>query len=406
MPASARGEWGRNWPLVILTALALTSSPATLPVYSIGVLTEPLQAEFGWSRATIQAAITFSTGLGLFGGPLGGWMIERFGVRKSILGGIVGLSASVLACAAMTGSAWQLYLFYAAMALLGAGAGAVSWTFLIADRFIRSRGLALGVALSGTGLAAVVAPRVATAGLAWGGWQGAYLFLAGYGVLMILPLCLLGLPRRRGQPEAQNLPEVAAPRLGLTLGEAVRGYRFWLIGVATFCIYVAVGGLIPNMVPALTDSGLSQSEAVSIMGFFGLSIIAGRILVGFLVDIYWAPLVAAAVLIPAAIACFMIQQPMGFLAYATAAMVIGMATGMEFDMLGFLAARYLGLAYFARIYGRLYIFVALGAGLAPPAFGFAYDTFGNYAWPLTISAGLLVLGATCFLALGRYPTEE
>jgi MFS family permease len=406
LPVSARGEWQRNWPLVILTALALTSSPATLPVYSIGVLTEPLQADFGWSRATIQAAITFSTGLGLLGGPLGGWMVEKYGVRQSILFGIVGLCISVLACTMMTGSAWQLYLFYAAMALLGAGAGAVSWTFLIADRFAKSRGLALGVALSGTGLAAVIAPRVAAEGLAWGGWQGAYLFLAAYGVLLILPLCLLGLPRKRVEHHAEQLPDVQAPRSGLTLGAAVRGHRFWLIGTATFCIYVAVGGLIPNMVPAFTDSGLSSSEAVSIMGFFGLSIIAGRIIVGFLVDIFWAPLVAAAVLIPAAIACFLIQQPLDFLAYAIAAMVIGMATGMEFDMLGFLAARYLGLAHFARIYGRLYIFVALGAGLAPPAFGFAYDTFGNYGWPLTISAGLLVLGAICFLALGRYPTEQ
>ncbi|MXP24687.1 MFS transporter [Altererythrobacter indicus] len=407
MPAQTRGgEWRRNWPLVILTALALTSSPATLPVYSIGVLTGPLEAEFGWSRATIQAAITFSTGLGFFGGPLGGWLVERFGVRRSILGGIVGLGGAVLVCAAMTGSAWQLYLLYAAMALLGAGAGAVSWTFLIADRFVRSRGLALGVALSGTGLAAFITPRIAVAGLEWGGWQGAYIWLAGFCLLLILPLCLLGLPRGTGGHRAGSLPETELPRAGLTLGEAVRGHRFWLIGVATLCIYVAVGGLIPNLVPALTDSGLSQGEAVSIMGFFGLAIVAGRILVGFFVDIFWAPLVASAVLIPAAIACFLIQQPLDFVAYAMAAMAIGMATGMEFDMLGFLAARYLGLAHFARIYGRLYIFVALGAGLAPPAFAFAYDTFGNYGWPLTISAGLLLLGAGCFLALGRYPAER
>lgn len=401
--ASAREEWQRSWPLVILTALALTSSPATLPVYSIGVLTAPLQAEFGWSRATIQAAITFSTGLGLIGGPLGGWMVDRFGVRKSILFGIVGLSSAVLACTAMTGSVWQLYAFYAAMALLGAGAGAVSWTYLIANRFEKSRGLALGVALSGTGLAAVLAPRIAAAGLEWGGWQSAYLWLAGFGVLLILPLCALGLPREPVETNSSRLPEHAIQRSGLTVAQAVRDRRFWLIGVATFCIYVAVGGLIPNMVPAFTDSGLSQDQAVAIMGFFGLSIIAGRIAVGFLVDLFWAPLVASTVLLPAAIACFLIQQPLEFGAYAAAAMIIGMATGMEFDMLGFLAARYLGLAHFARIYGRLYIFVALGAGLAPPAFGFAYDTFGDYSWPLTISAGLLVLGAICFLALGHYP---
>lgn len=404
--ANARGEWQRGWPIVALTALALTCSPATLPVYSIGVLTEPLQAEFGWNRATIQTAITFSTGLGLFGGPLGGWMIGRFGVRPSVLMGVAGLSAAALACATMNGDIWQLYLFYAAMALLGAGAGAVSWTYLIAGRFEKNRGLALGVALSGTGLAAVLVPRIAAVGLAWGGWQGAYLWLAGFGLLLILPLCALGLPRGRATNGKSIVGEVGTACSGLTVGEAVRLRRFWLIGISSFCIYVAVGGLIPNLVPALTDSGLSQGAAVTIMGFFGIAIIAGRIMVGFLVDLFWAPSVAAAVLIPAALACFLIQQPLDFVSYAIAAMVIGMATGMEFDMLGFLTARYLGLAHFAGIYGRLYIFVALGAGMAPPAFGFAYDTFGDYAWPLSISAALLVLGAIGFLALGKYPADQ
>lgn len=378
-----------------------------MPVYSIGVLTQPLQEAFGWSRAWIQAAITFSTGLGLVGGPLGGWMVHRFGVRQTIVAGVGGLGAAVAACAMMTGSIWQLYLLYAAMALLGSGAGAVSWTYLIASRFHASRGLALGVALSGTGLAAAVTPQIAAAGLASGGWSASYLWLAGVCFVIVLPLCLIALPRRSAEAaEDGNATAKAGPLTGYTLAEAVRDRAFWLIGGATFCIYVAVGGLIPNIVPALTDSGLSTEQALAIMSFFGLSIIAGRMIVGLLVDFYWAPLVAACVLVPAALACFAIQLPLSFGAYTAAAMIIGMATGMEFDMLGFLAARYLGLAHFARIYGRLYIFVALGAGLAPPAFGFAYDQTGNYSWPLTISAGLLLLGALAFLALGRYPNGE
>lgn len=399
---SGREEWRKGWPLIALTAIALICSPATLPVYSIGVLVEPLHAAFGWSRGAIQSAILFSTGLGLLGGPLGGWLVSRFGVRRAIVSGVLGLSLSVAVCSLMNGGAWQLYLFYAAMALLGAGAGAVSWTCLIAERFEHSRGLALGVALSGTGLAAVVVPRIAAAGLAESGWQGSYVWLAGAGLLVVLPLCLLLLPHGGNR----HMVEGPATSSGLTLAQALRGRHFWLIGTATFCIYVAVGGLIPNMVPALTDNGLTSAQALSITSYFGLAIIGGRITVGYLVDHIWAPLVAAGVLIPAALACFALQLPLGYGAYAAAAMVIGMATGMEFDMLGFLAARYLGLAQFARIYGRLYIFVALGAGIAPAAFGFTYDETGSYALPLSASAILLALGATGLLALGRYPAES
>jgi len=402
----AGGEWRKSWHLVLLTAVALTCSPATLPVYTIGVLTGPLQDAFGWGRGTIQAAILFSTGLGMVGGPLAGWLIERFGLRLSVLVGVAGLSAAVAACASITGAAWQLYLLYGLMALLGAGAGAVSWTYLIVNRFEKTRGLALGVALSGTGVAAMLMPRIAAFGLEQGGWQASYLILGAYGLFVILPLCALLLPRRVLNAAVGTEAAVALPALGLTLRSALRRRHFWLLGASTFCIYVAVGGLIPTIVPALTDAGLSTDDALSIMGLFGLAIIVGRILVGSLVDHMWAPAVAACVLLPAAAACFAFQLPLSFGAYAIAAMLIGMATGMELDMLGFLATRYFGLAHFAPIYGRLYMFVSIGAGSAPLAFGSAYDITGSYALPISLAAGLLVAGAVGLLALGRYPDQS
>ena len=404
--APAAGEWRRSWHLVLLTAVALTCSPATLPVYTIGVLTGPLHDAFGWGRGTIQAAILFSTGLGMVGGPLAGWMIERLGSRRSVLIGVIGLSASVAACASITGAAWQLYLLYGLMALLGAGTGAVSWTYLIVNRFEKTRGLALGIALSGTGVAAMLLPRIAAFGLGHGGWQASYLILGAYGLFVILPLCALLLPRRVVHAAAETKAATAVPALGLTLGAALRRRHFWLLGASTFCIYVAVGGLIPSIVPALTDAGLSTDDALSIMGFFGLAIIVGRILIGSLVDHMWAPAVAACVLLPAAAACFAFQLPLSFSAYAIAAMLIGMATGMELDMLGFLATRYFGLAHFAPIYGRLYMFVSIGAGSAPLAFGSAYDLTGSYALPISLAAGLLLVGAVGLLALGRYPDQN
>lgn len=398
--APAAGEWRKSWHLVLLTAAALTCSPATLPVYTIGVLTGPLHDAFGWGRGTIQAAILFSTGLGMVSGPLAGWMIERLGLRRSVLIGVTGLSVAVAGCASITGAAWQLYLLYGLMALLGAGAGAVSWTYLIVDRFEKTRGLALGIALSGTGIAAMLMPRIAAFGLGQGGWQASYLILGAYSLFVILPLCALLLPRRV-LAEVRAAGAASAP--GLTLGAAVRRKHFWFLGASTFCIYVAVGGLIPTIVPVLTDAGLSTDEAVSIMGFFGLAIIVGRLVIGSLVDHIWAPAVAACVLLPAAAACFAFQLPLSFGTYALAAMLIGMATGMELDMLGFLATRYFGLAHFAPIYGRLYMFVSIGAGSAPLAFGSAYDLTGSYALPISLAAGLLLVGAAGLLALGRYP---
>jgi MFS family permease len=405
-------EWRHGWRLVLLTVIGVTCVPTTLPVYTIGLFVAPLQADFGWSRGAIQGAILCSTGLGLAGGPIAGWLVQRIGLKRAILSGLVGMGCALASAATIQGALWQFYLAYALIALIGAGTSAVTWSCLIAERLSASRGLALGLALSGSGLAAVLMPRLVMLGMELDGWRTAYLLLAGFPLLIVLPLCALMLPRdgtRDSKSKVGGRAREAAPpalaRSGLPLSIVLRDRRFWLMGASTAAIYLAVGGLIPNLVPALGDRGLPLAQAVTIMGILGGAIIAGRILVGLLIDHVWAPLIATIILLPAAGACLLMTSETSFVAYAVAAALLGAATGMEFDMLGFLVARYFGLADFARIYGRLYMFVAAAAGTAPLAYGALFDHLRNYDIAFILSALLLTSGAAGLLALGRYPAD-
>lgn len=122
----AQGEWRSSGHLVAITAAGLTCAPTTLPPYTIGVFVAPFAHDFGWSRGEIQTAILFSTGLGVLCAPMAGAMIRRFGIRITILSGLAGIGVACLCGAAMHGALWQLYLVYALMALLGAGAGGVA----------------------------------------------------------------------------------------------------------------------------------------------------------------------------------------------------------------------------------------------------------------------------------------
>jgi predicted MFS family arabinose efflux permease len=210
----------------------------------------------------------------------------------------------------------------------------------------------------------------------------------------MLPDEAIALPGTKQEP---------ADQAGMEADAAIRHWRFWTLGASTAAIYLVIGGLIPNLVPALMDTGASAAAAASVMGMFGIAVVAGRICVGALVDRFWAPVIAALVLVPAAIGCLALQSGGSLPMLTGAVLFIGMATGMELDVLGFLTARYFGLADYARVYGRLYVFVAATAGVAPMLFGFVYDWTGSYALPLQASAGLLVAGAIGLLALGRYP---
>ncbi len=83
---------------------------------------------------------------------------------------------------------------------------------------------------------------------------------------------------------------------GLTLGEAFRSYKFWILFVSILCVYMAVSGISPNLIPALTDNGMSAHDAATVQGMYGIAIVVGRLVVGYLIDRFWAPAVAAVAL--------------------------------------------------------------------------------------------------------------
>ena len=81
---------------------------------------------------------------------------------------------------------WMLYAAYGAMAILGAGTIPVTWTRAITLSFHRQRGLALGLALTGTGICGVLVPQYATWLVENYGWRVAYAGIA------LLPLMVAG----------------------------------------------------------------------------------------------------------------------------------------------------------------------------------------------------------------------
>ena len=88
------------------------------------------------------------------------------------------------------------------------------------------------------------------------------------------------------------------------------------------------------------------------------------------------------------------------------AVLIGLAAGAELDLMAFLAARYFGLRRYASIYGVVFVFFSVAAGIAPAAFGYVYDWSGGYSLALNVAAAACFVGAVSVLTLGRYPSFD
>ena len=402
-----RGEIAQRWPLILATCVGIVSSSFVLPYYTIGALLTPVTEEFGWSRAQFQAAILFSSGLGALTAPVIGWLNDRYGPRRVALPSMLGLSLGFLGASQLDGQLWMLFAAYGFMALLGAGTIPVTWTRAIATSFFQRRGLALGLALTGTGLCASLAPHYTVWLTGEYGWRGAYIGLALVPLLLAFPMLFFFFkPLGDDSSEANSETNKALQAEGVTLGEAVRGYRFWILLLSILFAYQGFSGIGPNLIPSMTDEGFSREQAATVQSVFGMSIILGRVVVGYLVDRFWAPGVASMCLALPAVGAFFLHGQQSLEVAVLASFLIGFAAGAELDLMAFLAARYFGLAHYAKIYSVLYATLAVCSGTAPMIFAYAYDLTGSYDIGYGIAMGLFLASTIMVLLLGRYPNHH
>lgn len=410
--AKGAGEFKRGWPIVMSAMLGIGLGLSPIPFYSLGSLAPELAREFGWGYAQIMGGLSVMTAVVLIAGPLIGILADRMGVRQVVLISVPLFGVSFMTFALGNGSIWMFYLSWALVAIAGAGTLPITWTRAVNNWFDVSKGLALGLALLGTGLFGYMAKPLIAWLIADYGWRTAYVALGFLPLLISWPIaffCFRDVGGATDTAAERRAAETArrAQSPGLTMGEAVREWRFWILAFAFIPISFAVGGPIPNMENILKQAGFGAQQVVTLASLIGLSVIAGRIVGGWLIDRIWAPGVAFVMLGAPAIACWIIAQgAIDPTMAAVAIIMIGFAAGVEYDLMAFLVARYFGMKSYGGIYGALYGFFALGAGVGPVVFGLAYDKSGSYAQPLLMSGALFLVGAVLLLCLGRYRKFE
>ncbi len=402
---AAQEELRRGWTFILAASVGVGTSAVALPFYTLGAMVKPLSDEWGWSRSAVQGAILFSTGIGALVAPLMGVLVDRYGSRKVALPSCFGLAFAFLLAAAMTGQIWTFYLAYAAMAILGSGTSPITWSRAIAQRFEARRGFALGLTLSGTGICAVLAPLYVVWLTQVFGWRYAYIGLAAVILLLTLPLAYFFL-REDGddsQESRDRAAKSAATAWGLDLKTALRTRKFWILFLSVACVYLGVSGIIPNVISALTDQGFSAGDAALVQATIGATIVIARLVVGYLIDRFWAPGVAAVALSMPVFACLIFLGEPGFALALVAAVCIGCAAGAELDLMAFLTARYFGLRHFGKLYAIYFAALSVTSGIAPSLFASVYDLSGSYDVAFLVAAALFATGALSILWMGRYP---
>ena len=387
--------------MVLTASVGVGTGRTALFIFSTGVFTKPIAAEFGWGRGDVQSMLAFATMGVLLGSPIVGQLMGRRTLRSLILASTIAFGVTFALIGPLTVSLVSFYALAFLCSVVGSGTLPVTWSRAIFGWFSVQRGLALGLALMGSGFAAFVLPSYAAWLLTQFGWRIGYIGIGILPLVLSLPLSYFLL---KPPPEKTATGARREAERGVSLREAVGGFRFWVIGISFFLASFATGGIVANLVPMMTDRGYDLKTAAWIAGAQGLAVIAGRGVTGYLLDRLWAPALAAVVIVLPIISCLVLgggvqSTPVMLMSV----ILVGFAAGAEFDMVAFLTARYFGLKHFGSLYGVLYAFFVSASGFAPGLFGKAFDITHNYTLILNVSAAALVVGAIMVLFLGRYP---
>lgn len=401
-------EFKQGWGTLVAASVGTMCGLLTITNYTQGFFVGPIISEFGWSPQQFFLGFTVMMCAGLVSAPLIGSWADRVGLKKIGLLGLVGHAIGYLLLSLNNGNLFLWYVSWGALSFLAAASLPIVWTAGLNGFFVKHRGKAIGITMAGTGVGAFLLPPIVEFLISEHGWRTAYQVIGlGAAVISLPVVFFLFKERQDDADQSDDSVSQNAPAWGFTRSEAMRMPKFWILQAVLFLTVLVVVGLLSNFERIMVGEGFERADIAKLASVLGVSVIFGRLLVGALVDRFWAPAVGCVFFTMPIIGIIMLitGTPGPGMAFLIA-LFIGLAAGAELDMLAYLTGRYFGPAHYPAVFGAIYVSFTVGAGIAPPIYGGVAAAAGNYNSVLTASIGLLALSILCFLALGKYPAAQ
>jgi MFS family permease len=370
--------------------------------YSFSAFLLPLQHDFAASRGSISLVFSiagfFYFALGVISGPLA----DRFGSRLFAVIGMI-LTGAGLVAASVAQSLLQVYLAYGLGVGLGIGCSYVPAVAAVQRWFLRRRGFASGLAVSGIGVGTLVVPPLASLLIGALGWRETYLLLGIVAIVAGAGMALLieDDPNKRGLGADGDPPGAAAGAPASSVDSirgAITSRRF--IGLYAACFICSFGLFVPfvHLVPYALDYGIASSAAVLLVGAIGVGSTAGRFLLGGLADRLGRPLSFLIMFVGMGLSFVMWLFSVSLWPLTAFALVYGVFYGGFVALAPAVVIDYFGGRHASSLIGILYTSVAFGTLIGPSAAGFVFDFSHSYTLPILLSIGVYVV-ATVILAV-------
>jgi len=398
-----------GWVIVAVTFVTMGIGVNARTAFSL--LFPPILAEFHWDRGVTAGAFSFGFVVSGIMSPLVGRMMDRFGPRAVMELGTVLMGAGFL-LAPMTYQPWQLYLTIGV--LVGGGSVCLGYSgqsLYLPNWFVRTRGLAIGLAFSGVGLGSVTVLPWVQSMIIDTGWRAACWALGLLILIVLAPINLLsrkrpedmGLrpdgdaaPHATDAAPVSNIVDAAWAAIEWTLPRAVRTARFWWLALGYFCALYAWYAVQVHQTKYLVEIGFSASRSAWALGLVSLVGVVGQISLGYLSDRIgreWVWAVSNAGFAICFLALLILKDhPSMLWLYVMVMAQGGLGYGLTSVMGAMVAEIFMG-KNFGTIFGTVMLAALAGGAAGPWLTGALHDAFGDYQVAFWIGVGVSAVSA-------------
>lgn len=364
----------------------------------LGYYVTPLEEEFGWSRTLLQTGISVSLLISGAASPLAGKFVDSRGPRFSIIVGTI-LTCGTYLLLATTSSLVEWYLYSSLNAFFRGFMFYIPFQVLISRWFDRKRGRAVGIMAMGFSLGGFIAPLMQQI-IDSIGWESSFIFAAVVLAASFLPIGLFVVRNHPGdmglEVDGETRPVSATRRgpaalTGLTVGQAVRTWNFWVIAFAFMTFFFAMFGWMFNGVPVYESYGISRETIGLLLLLQALGGLISRPIFGYRAERIRSVELASVGLagVMATGLAILLVTGGSWLGIGLFVMCwfVGSAGGPVLEPL--ILPRVFGLAHFGAIMGTMFMIETIGQFLVPTVGGAIYDVTGGYDLLLIVFIGSL-----------------
>ena len=400
--------------------------------YAFGLLIEPLEQEFGWTRTQINLSLSF-TAVGSIVAPYLGYIMDKHGAKNILVASMALIVISYLMRPMMT-ELWHWYALSFIQYLGFSGASILPAGRLVGIWFQRSRGRVMGITLMGNNFGGITFPPLTTLalGMSWhwafinlSPWQGTYLLFGVIGILMTVYALLvvrefptrvhLRSRGREGDAASDGTPVVLT---GWSLKESARTKAFYAITVAMMLGSLTYTGVLTQVAAHLTGEGVSPGSAAIALSLLAGCGMTGKFIMGLLADRITARYALMIDLFGQSGFLVMLTYfagvsiPLPMIAAGAALPLVWIVVGCFGFFLGAFGALTplivqdaFGVRFYGSIMGVMSITMGVSSFLGPILAGWSFDATGSYRFAFLLVAALFFTGAMALTQAGN-PTRS